>query len=293
MYNIFYMKTSLSHLPQRKQSELARIVSTIRRKAPYAEMIILFGSYARGDWVEDVTVEGNTTYEYSSDYDILVIVEDEPTANKNGFWYKIEEKAGKLPVQTPLTLIAHDIGLVNRRLEKGQYFFSDIQKEGIVLYDSGKFQLSQPRELSPKERLKIAKEDFEEYFESAKSAYTMYEHALEIGKYKWAAFMLHQATETFYKTVVLVYINYKPKTHRLDKLGKMAGGYDSAFLKVFPLDTDEQKCCFDLLLRAYVDARYKKSYKITKEQLEYLADCVKELMDLTEKICKEKIKTFV
>ena len=123
------MKDSLVHLPERKRGELGRIVSVIRDSAPQVEMIILFGSYARGDWVEDVTVEGNTTYEYSSDFDILVIVEDEGLASKTIFWYNIEDKAGKLPVQTPVTLIAHDINFVNRKLEKGQYFFSDIKKK--------------------------------------------------------------------------------------------------------------------------------------------------------------------
>lgn len=58
------------------------------------------------------------------------------------------------------------------------------------------------------------------------------------------------------------------------------------------LGTVEQKICFDLLNRAYVDARYKKEYKITKKQLEYLAQRVKKLQRLTNKICKEKIKSF-
>ena len=122
------MKDSLEHLPQRKRGELARITATIRQMAPKTEMIILFGSYARGNWVEDVTKEGNTTYEYSSDFDILAIVEDESLANKNTFWYSIEDNASELPIQTPVTLIAHDIDFVNRKLEKGQYFFSESEK---------------------------------------------------------------------------------------------------------------------------------------------------------------------
>ena len=44
---------------------------------------------------------------------------------------------------------------------------------------------------------------------------------------------------------------------------------------------------------AYVDARYKKDYKITKKQLEYLAKRVKLLQRLTKKICGAKIKSFI
>jgi predicted transcriptional regulator len=56
--------------------------------------------------------------------------------------------------------------------------------------------------------------------------------------------------------------------------------------------TDEQKKCFDLLNEAYVRARYDSGYKITKEQLEYLAERVKVLQKLTKKICEDKIKSF-
>jgi len=47
------------------------------------------------------------------------------------------------------------------------------------------------------------------------------------------------------------------------------------------------------LNRAYIDARYKKDYKITRQQLEYLAQRIKKLHELTEKICKAKIESFV
>ena len=217
------MKQSLNHLPDRKKAELARIVSIIRQSAPQAEMIILFGSYARGDAVEDVTKEGNTTYEYSSDFDILVIVEDEALADKNTFWYNIEDKAGKLPIQTPVTLIAHEINFVNIKLEKGQYFFSDIKKDGIILYDSKNCTLAEAKKLSPKERLGQAKADFKQWFERANNFYVLFETAFKKEMYKEAAFLLHQSTECFYGTVLLVYTNYKPKTHKLDKLRKMAG----------------------------------------------------------------------
>ena len=169
------MQDSLAKLTQRKRGELARIVSIIRELAPKTEMIILFGSYARGNAVQDVTVEGHTTYEYSSDFDILVIVKSQSLADQIDLWYDIEEKAGKLPVQTPVTIIAHDIEYVNSQLEKGQYFFTDIKKEGIILYDSKNCKLSEAKELTPKQRLGQAKTDFNEYFHSAEVFFRGYD----------------------------------------------------------------------------------------------------------------------
>ena len=84
-------------------------------------------------------------------------------------------------------------------------------------------------------------------------------------EFKHAAFNLHQSVENFYKTVLLVYTNYKPKTHKLDKLSKMAGGHDPAFFKIFPMGTDEERRRFDLLKQAYVGARYDPKYIITAE----------------------------
>ncbi len=287
------MKESLAHLPERKRGELARIVSIIRDSAPQAEMIILFGSYARGDAVEDVTVEGNTTYEYSSDFDILVIVKSQSLADNLDLWYQLEDEAGKLPVQTPVKIIAHNIKFVNGKLKKGQYFFSDIKAEGIILYDSKNCTLAEAKQLTPQERLGQAKADFKFWFTSAKEFYGLYESSMEKKWYKKAAFMLHQAAESFYGTVLLVYTNYKPKTHDLDTLRRLAANHDPAFFTVFPLRTKQERDRFDLLRQAYVGARYHDDYSITPEELKYLARCVELLKEQTEASCEAKMTSFV
>ena len=60
-------------------------------------MIILFGSYARGDWVKDIYTEGHITYSYQSDLDIMLVLKK---ANYGGYkatnlQYKIEERLEK------------------------------------------------------------------------------------------------------------------------------------------------------------------------------------------------------
>ena len=124
------MRVSLGHLPKNKRNELARIVERIRKRVDSIQMIILFDSYARGNWVDDTCTKGHITYEYISDFD------------------------------------------------------------------------------------------------------------------------------------------------------------------VFPQGTKQEKNCFDLLNRAYVEARYDPDYKITRKQLEYLSKRVKLLQRLTKRICKEKIESF-
>ena len=288
------MRRALTHLPEYKREELKLVTRIIRQQFPSAHMLILFGSYARGQWVEDIYTEGHITYEYVSDFDILVLTRLKKTAENQSKQSTvdnliIQHKA----IKTPVSVIYHSIGQVNYRLKEGQYFFSDIKKEGILLYDSGKLKLERIRKPSPAKRKQIAEEDFKQWFSSAKEFYVFYEVALKRRKYKEAAFVLHQAVERFYSTVLLVFTGYKPKRHNIEKLGRQASGHDTAFLKVFPRATAEQDERFKLLKKAYIDARYKqKTYKITKKQLEYLAGRVRKLQRLTKKICGEKIESW-
>ena len=47
-----------------------------------------------------------------------------------------------------------------------------------------------------------------------------------------------------------------------------------------------------LLKEAYVDARYNMSYRITREELEWLAERVRELRARVERVCQERIETL-
>jgi predicted nucleotidyltransferase/HEPN domain-containing protein len=254
-------------------------------------MLILFGSYARGDWVEDLDPE-TLQYRYQSDFDLLVVTETPRQADRIEQNNQLSRRLAKTIHRTPVSLIADDIQFVNRRLRKSQYFYIDILREGIQLYDSGKFQLAEPIEITPKERKKLADEDFEYWFNSAKGFLKGFHYYLQEQELSIAAFQLHQVTERLYGTILLVFTRYKPSTHDIEKLGQRASSVEPRFITVFPRSTEEEKERFKLLRKAYVDARYKPSYTITKEQLDWLAERVQELQDLTEKLCKEKIASY-
>lgn len=287
------MKTSLEHLPKEKQEELEALVRiTLEQFPKWIEMIILFGSYARGDWVEEVAPD-KFHYTYQSDFDILVVVSKKVLAKRHRAWGHLEDRFHRSPsVRTPVTLLYEHIDYVNAQLFEGQYFFSDIKKEGILLYDSGNYQLAEARELTPEENKKIAQDYFEEWFGTAEGFFKMYHSAIKENEYKIAAFLLHQAVERFYSTILLVFTQYRPKIHDIEKLGRQATGHEPELLNVFPRGTAEEERLFELLRKAYVDARYKKNYSITREELEWLAERVKMLQELTEKVCKKKIESF-
>ena len=174
-------------------------------------------------------------------------------------------------------------------MEKGRYFYSDIKKEGVIIYDSGEFTLSEARELSFKQRRAIAKEDFEQWFESGTEFLIDTLNALQRNSLNRGAFYLHQATESFYSAIMLVFSGYKIKLHDIRKLGSLAGNYNAELWQVFPHSSVDQRQAFKLLEKAYIEARYSKEYRISREQLTFLIERVNKLQNLTERICLEYI----
>lgn len=283
------MKRSLKHLPQLKQDELKKIVEAIRKSCKDVEKIILFGSYARGDYKEKKDLKPQQKTGHISDYDVLVVTEKKKTTDEFVSW----NGAGKLKLSAPVRVIAHDIESLNISLAEGQYLFTDIKKEGVTLFDSKKYKLANKRKLKPSEKQRIAKDYFEHWFERSERFLRHFTIDIKENDLKGAAFNLHQAAEHAYKTTLLVFTNYNPQEHYLGILGRMISKYHSELTNLFPKKTQKEKDRFKLLEYAYIGGRYDPSYRISKEDLEILAKGVKKLLKITEEICREKIQSFV
>jgi predicted nucleotidyltransferase/HEPN domain-containing protein len=296
------MKTSLDHLPEGKRRELAHVVDVLRTSFDFATArrtqtrtrggqilkIILFGSYARGDWVEDPVGR------YFSDYDLLVVVNREEFTDIAEYWEKaeaqlLEELSVGQVLRTPVSLIYHDIGDVNEKLRLGRYFFMDILREGIVLFEESGFPFVEPQPLSPEQALQETRDYYEEWFESAGNFLSLAEDARRKGMSKEAAFLLHQATERLYHCLFLVRTLYSPKTHNLNRLRDMAEQLEPALKQVWPRETRFQKRCYSLLRDAYVKARYSRSYRITVEELDWISERVTLLQTLVRDACEQRI----
>jgi excisionase family DNA binding protein len=284
------MKKSLSHLPEYKVRELVTITEIILKELDDVQMIILFGSYARGNWVEDVCSEKDYTCEYKSDFDILVITKYTETANNPDLQRKVESKLN--PAETTVNLIFHDIQYINSQLSKDQHFFSDIREEGIMLYDSGRFRFAKKRKPNIQKRKQLAQQNFDDWYERAKRFYGHFQYDFEKKWYNEALFELHQSIKCFYTTVLVVFGGYSPQSCDLEKLRRYVASYEPAFLTVFPCITDRQDRIFKLLNNAQAHTCSEDSYNITKVDLAHLEQCVQRLMELTQEICKEKIDSF-
>lgn len=291
------MKRSIKRLPKRTQEELTVLLELVRQNIENCQMIILYGSYARGNYVLwDSKIEFGVRTSYQSDYDMLVVITGHMAKKVEERLRRVANKFHKLFENhrhaSPQFIVEH-INTVNHNIEISQYFFTDILKEGIMLYDSGKCQLAKPRKLSFKEIRDIAQNEFDElypyaceFLEGVKKFYLPKE------QYKIAAFLLHQACEKLYNCILMVFTNYRPKNHKINELSGMVKRFSMDFVRVFPQNTDFEKECFNLLCHSYIEARYNIYFKISREQLEYLISRTEILKDMVERLCKEKIAEY-
>lgn len=292
----------LAHLPDKKRRELERAAQILfgefdealktklsdKAKRGRILKLILFGSYARGDWVED------RKSGYLSDYDLLVIVNEERFAEQYEAW----EKAGERFLQeltitrqlaTPVNFIVHSYQDVNSQLAQGRPFFVDIARDGIVLYEAPGFPLTSPKALAPQEAHNLAQRYFDQWFPGGGRFLKLATVAIGDGFQNEAAFLLHQAAERLYHCALLVLALYSPKSHKLKFLRSQAERIAPQLIGIWPRDTRFAKRSFTRLDRAYVDARYSPAYEITGEELAWLVERVKLLQETVATICADRL----
>jgi HEPN domain-containing protein len=208
-------------------------------------------------------------------------------------WGELERRVRERLGQTPLTLIVHDIKFVNREIRIGQYFFGDIANEGVMLFDSRRFSLAKPKALNAEERLALAERNFTNWYDSATEFWRGSRYYASRSLLKHAAFLLHQATERYYHSALLVFTGYKQRTHDIELLGEQAGEQHALMADVLPKSDPDDKHLFDLLKKAYIDARYSMSYRITADELTELQKRVLVLADRVRAACLERSRRSV
>lgn len=294
------MKTSLDHLPPVKQHELRRVVEIILEefedalKGASAEFkkrgrvlkIILFGSYARGSFVD----EPHTKKGYRSDFDILVIVNNRKLADFSTYWHKAAERLLRTPeISTPVSLITHSLREVNAELRRGRYFFVDIRRDGLALYELDDEPLAVPGHISAEEAWQMASGYYEDRLPHAKTFSEGANFFISKDKYKEAAFLLHQAIEQAYSAALLVLTNYSPPSHNIRFLRGLAEEQAGELVDIWPHNQQRYLAWFNVLNEAYVKARYSPHFEISKEALEWLSARAELLVGAVEKTCRDHL----
>lgn len=294
--NFVIMKKSLNYLPAEKRRDLRHLVEIIRDEVADVVMIILYGSYARNTYVDyDQRIEYGVKTYFMSDYDILIVTEKRLGTVEHSIYAKILRRFftnRAWEISTHPQFINESISELNKALDKSRYFYTDIKREGVMLYDSGKYKLARRRKLDFGEIHEMAKEYFEDKFAFASDILENVVFDYNRGKYKLASFHCHQTVENYLRTIPMVFILYGYKEHDLAFLFDKCKKHTLDVYRAFPQDTEEERRLFKLLQDSYVQARYNKNFVVTKSDIDALLPKIELLRDIIEKVCTERIAYY-
>ena len=296
------MRKDYDHLKAQQRRLLERGVTIIREQ--FAEgikgkawekkkqgrilKIVLYGSMARGKAVRDL---GSG---YRSDFDLLIVV-NHPELTDDEFWYGVEDaltfEESLGATRYPYNIIVHDLADVNDQLHRGRPFFTDIDRDGIIVYEYDPKALAKPGNLSAEEIRAEAQGHFEQWYESSLEFLDLAQVAATKKFHKKAAFLLHQAVESAYHAVLLTLTLYSPQLHNIKKLRGMAEGLDPRLIEAWPRKLRADRRPFERIRRAYVEARYSKHYAITKEDLAAAMVSVEILQGVVKLACRERLRS--
>lgn len=293
------MLNDLDHLPLVQQRELKRVQDLLMeefavaisrstsasRKCGKIYKIILFGSYARDDWVDE------PENGYQSDFDLLVVVSHRDLTDIEHYWYVAEDRILRDDsIGRPVNIIVHSLEEVNQALGRGEYFWVDIARDGIALYELPCHPLATPKPLTAGDANEMASGYFTDWLAKVDDAIEIAAFCLERAKLKDAAFMLHQATERAYICFLLVRTLYFPRSHNVKFLRSLSEDKEPRLIAAWPRETRLDRRRFEMLKRAYVEARYSASYEISHDDLAALSQSVRALRDVVEMVSRERLE---
>ncbi len=295
------MKSEIDHLPEAQRRELAQVqrilmdeFSTAIATATKPEKrngkiykIILFGSYARDDWVDE-PANG-----YQSDYDLLIVVSHSDLTDIADYWYIAEDKILRdASIGRPVNIIVHSLDEVNQALKRGEYFWVDIARDGIALYELPCHSLATPMPLTPSDAYRMAQGYFDQWLAGIDDLLAGVQLYRKRGNPNLAAFTLHQTAERLYICFLLVQTLYFPRSHNIKFLRSLAEDKEPRLINAWPRAARLDRSRFERLKRAYVEARYSASYSITADDLDAIAVAIERLGECVRLVCEERLTTL-
>ena len=301
------MRSDLHHLPERQQRELERVRDTLLagfeaakngggggtqqwRRGGMVLKIILFGSYARGDWVDE------PENGYLSDFDLLIVVNNAKMTNIADYWWNSEDQILRDPsIGRTVNIIVHDLQEVNDALKRGEYFWTDIVRDGISLYSVPRHPLTTPQPMTAEDAANTAERHLGHWLKAAdrflKLSNISSQESIEDAEWrKNAAFNLHQAVEAAYACFLLIHTFYFPRSHNIKFLRSLAEDVDTRLVEAWPREQRSDRRRFELLKRAYVEARYSDQYDASADDLKWMTGRARRLRDLVADLCEARIE---
>ncbi len=289
---ITHYNTSLKVVPQPIQAEIQLVLELIiKRVKQNLAQVWLFGSYARGDAINDCKEDPVTGVisEYYSDIDILIVVDGSNAIKQEKWWTRLEADIKQHPgITSSIHLIRETKYRLADALRHSEYFYLDVLKEGILLHGAD-LPLPKPVKFDAETHRSYAVDYIEQFYHSVDVSKRGLELYYQSKDYAAAMYCLHQMTERLFYTYLLVLTLYKPRSHKLDELREFVGANNKDIYSVFHLNDKQELERFHFLTAAYVDARYKNKYTVDPEVLDKL---IEQISQFQRWVLKESLQVI-
>lgn len=296
------LRTDADHLPVPIRAELLRIATMLfeafeetakgrlsqHYRAGRILTLILHGPHAEKDWEQVAPGEA---------FRLLMIVNYPRLARSERDWRLVRDRLRRAwefgEITRPVRLTVESLERVNGALAEGVPHFVTIAEQGIALYQMDGLRLQAPRHLLPRDR---AIRGVAEYLRLHKGGRDFLAGAAfyrDQGNAPMAALLLHQACEHFYQSVLWSITLHGPRTHALDELREAAESLDARLCSAWPRDSRFERRAFGCIRRAYIEARYGRSYRISPEELTWAFARVEILAERTACVCTDHQASLV
>jgi uncharacterized protein len=190
----------------------------------------------------------------------------------------------------PVTAMIMPIEKFNSLFELNHPFPAHVIASKSMIYDAGNIRFSEPG-------MNEQSELFNQLVEEARCSYRMgcsflwWSEMQQVRKeLRLATFSLHQAAELYFSSIFQAVTGYRMNSHNLDKMYRYCRTFNIELLNFFPRPFDRERHLFNLLQRAYIDARYKANFNIKVSDVQLLTGHIKNLRCIAKKMIKVRKK---
>ncbi|WP_249042095.1 HEPN domain-containing protein [Sphingobium limneticum] len=290
------LRTDADHLPAPIREELLHVATIVFEafeettkgrcsehfRAGRILTLILHGPHAEKEWEEVAPGEA---------FRLLAIVNYPRLARSERDWRVVRDRLRRAwehgEITRPVRLAVESLEWINGALVEGVPHFVTIAEQGIALYQMEGLRLREPHRLPERERAVRGAAEFIRWHKRDTGLLAGAAFYRDRGDAPMAALLLHQACEHFYLCVLRSINLHAPRTHALDELREAAEALDPRLCAAWPRDSRFERRAFACIRRAYVEARYGRSYRISGEELAWAFDRVKILQERAASACAD------
>jgi HEPN domain-containing protein len=281
------MLTTFDNLTPSLLNQLVQLIQKIATTI-HPEKILCYG-YRTSIYQDWSCFKEDTGYQETTKatFDLLVITGNDNNQADHEILQKIDLLATSLDCE--VTAVVQPLDAVNELIAKNSRFLTTLYHKAVLVFNAGNNALITPLAAPSYKEIKTKIETtWSKCFRTAERFYKSACFCLDNGWNEKALFDLHQATQHTCMALLRVYTGYRSTTHNLSRLLALIENFSYVPSTIFPCSTEEETALFNLLNKAYSDARYKEDYSIPTEIANLLKKRVHQLLLVAEKLYNKK-----